>query len=226
MGEARGPTLFSNKYKYRLKGIEEADSVTFDAHKQLYVPVGAGIALFKNNESLNLIQHHAEYIIRKGSRDLGRKTLEGSRPGMALLIHSGLHIIGRGGYEMLINMGIEKAQAFAQLILEQDDFELVTEPELNLLTYRYIPPSWDPRQGESKADTEEKNLKINNLTVSIQKEQRDSGKTFVSRTTLEPKKYHGQKITVFRVVLANPLTRIDILNEILEEQRNISKKFL
>ena len=35
-----GPTLFSRTYKHLLRGIEKADSVTFDAHKQLYVPMG------------------------------------------------------------------------------------------------------------------------------------------------------------------------------------------
>ena len=46
-----GPTLFSNKYKYLLKGIEQADSVTFDAHKQMYVPMGAAMAIFKSEKA-------------------------------------------------------------------------------------------------------------------------------------------------------------------------------
>ena len=41
-----GPTLFSSRYRHLLDGIERADSVTIDAHKQLYVPMGAGMVLF------------------------------------------------------------------------------------------------------------------------------------------------------------------------------------
>lgn len=222
-----GPTLFSAKYKHLLKGIERADSVTFDAHKQLYVPMGAGMALFKDHKSLGLVAHHAEYIIRKGSRDLGRMTLEGSRPGMAMLVHSGLRIIGKPGYEMLIDMGIEKARHFAAMIKATDDFELVTEPELNLLTYRYVPP--DVRrfvQSATREDMQHINAHLNRLTITIQKEQRDRGSTFVSRTALEPARYHGQLINVFRVVLANPLTQQQHLEEILSEQREIARRLL
>lgn len=222
-----GPTLFSKKYSSLLKGIERADSVTFDAHKQLYVPMGAGMVLFKDHNSLSLVAHYAEYIIRKGSRDLGRMTLEGSRPGMAMLVHSGLRIIGRTGYEMLIDMGIDKARTFAKMIKETDDFELITEPELNLLTYRFVPA--DVRKFMSTCGRDDLlniNNHINRLTITIQKEQRDKGTSFVSRTALEPSLYNGQLINVFRVVLANPLTQITHLEDILNEQRDIARRLL
>jgi glutamate decarboxylase len=40
----------------------------------------------------------------------------------------------------------------------------------------------------------------------------------VSRTRLAPARYHDETITVFRAVLANPLTTEDILVSVLEEQ--------
>ena len=76
----------------------------------------AGSAIFKSEKSLHTIEHHANYIIRKGSHELGRRTLEGSRPGMALLVYSGLKIISKSGYELLINLGIEKAKTFASIL--------------------------------------------------------------------------------------------------------------
>ena len=100
-----GATLLSNKHRHLLSGIEKADSVTIDAHKQMYVPMGAGLVVFKNPASVSSIEHHAEYILRKGSKDLGSHTLEGSRPGMAMLVYASLHIISRPGYELLINQG-------------------------------------------------------------------------------------------------------------------------
>ena len=134
-----GPTLFSRTYKHLLRGIEKADSVTFDAHKQLYVPMGVGLVVFRDPSLASAVEHHAQYIIRKGSRDLGSTTLEGSRPGMSMLIHSGLKILAREGYEILIDQGIDKAKTFAEMIEAEPDFELVTRPELNILTYRYCP---------------------------------------------------------------------------------------
>lgn len=220
-----GPTLFSDSHRHLLNGIERADSVTIDAHKQLYVPMGAGIVLFKNPTSLSSIEHHAEYVLRRGSKDLGTHTLEGSRPGKAMLVHSALRIIGRRGYELLIDQGIEKARMFARLIEEDSEFELITRPELNLLTYRYVPAVI--QQTLSSASATESmviNQVLDKITRRIQKIQRAAGKTFVSRTRLNPHKYHEQTITVFRVVLANPLTTDNIMHEILCEQKKIASE--
>lgn len=217
-----GPTLFSDTHRHLLRGIEQADSVTIDAHKQLYVPMGAGMVLFKDPLTLTAIEHHANYILREGSKDLGSHTLEGSRPGKAMLVHAGLSIIGRRGYELLIDLGIEKARRFAVMIKSHPDFELVTAPELNILTYRYH-PAWlqqqlvnlDPQRRQQVNDL------LDQLTREVQKRQREAGKTFVSRTRLRSAVYGTEQITVFRVVLANPLATDDILESVLTEQLEI-----
>lgn len=220
-----GPTLLSNTYKGLLKGIERADSVTLDAHKQLYVPMGAGMVLFKDPTALSSIEHHAAYILREGSRDLGSHTLEGSRPGMAMLVHAGLSIIGRKGYELLVDQGIERARRFADRIDAHPDFELVTEPELNILTYRFN-PVWV--QEELARASPEKAVRINEIldkiTETMQKRQRENGRTFVSRTRLEPGCYGGDTITVFRVVMANPLTTEKISASVIEEQCELAAR--
>jgi len=220
-----GPTLFSSRHRHLLDGAQRADSVTLDAHKQLYVPVGAGMVVFKDVQSLSAVEHHANYIIRRGSRDIGKHTLEGTRMGMAMLVHSALRIIGRRGFEILIDLGIDKAAQFAMMIESSPDFEVVSPPVLNLLTYRYVPP--DARAIFSSGTREQKfaaNDKLNTLNESIQKEQRAGGKTFVSRTRLETAAHGGQVLTVFRVVLANPLTTTQILADILEEQRGHAER--
>lgn len=58
---------------------------------------------------------------------------------MAMLVYASMHIISRPGYQLLIDQSIEKARYFADLIDAQTDFELVSQPELCLLTYRYLP---------------------------------------------------------------------------------------
>lgn len=217
-----GPTLFSQRYKSLLKGIERADSVTLDAHKQLYVPMGCGLVVFKDPAKLKSIEHHANYVIRKGSRDLGSNTLEGSRPGMAMLVHSGLKIIAREGYEILIEQGINKARAFADLINQDVDFELISEPELNIVTYRYCPPFVQEALAKTDPVTMDKiNSVLDRITKFVQKTQREKGLSFVSRTRLEPKQYDGRSCIVFRTVLANPLTTVDILSDVLAEQKAI-----
>ncbi|PLX80905.1 MAG: putative pyridoxal-dependent aspartate 1-decarboxylase [Desulfuromonas sp.] len=220
-----GPTLFSDKNRHLLQGIERADSVTLDAHKQLYVPMGAGMVVFKDPAALAAIEHHAAYILRHGSKDLGSHTLEGSRPGKSMLVHAGLSIIGRKGYELLIDLGIARARQMAEKIKGHPDFELITEPELNILTYRYN-PSWVQTALETAdADQAERiNRLLDQITRLVQKVQRETGKSFVSRTRLRVPRYGVTVLTVFRVVLANPLTTDEILDAVLQEQLAIVER--
>lgn len=216
-----GPTLFSDRYRGLLRGVERADSVTIDAHKQLYVPMGAGMVVFRDPTALSAIEHHANYILRHGSKDLGSHTLEGSRPGMAMLVHAGFSIIGRKGYELLVDIGIERVRTFADLINCHPDFELTSEPELNILTYRYCPGM--VKQLLAAASREKRsriNALLDQVCLLLQKHQREAGKTFVSRTRLRVARY-GEELTVLRVVLANPLTTDEILVSILNEQCEI-----
>ena len=219
-----GSTLLSSNYRHLLSGIERADSITIDAHKQMYVPMGAGLVLFKDPAATDAIEHHAEYILRKGSKDLGSHTLEGSRPGMAMLVHACLRVIGRKGYEMLIDRSIVKARTFADMIKQDEDFELISEPELCLLTYRYVPKEIQAKLKDADKETKlDIYASLNRFTASMQKRQREAGRSFVSRTRLTPAKYDHQPTVVFRVVLANPLTSKAILKDILAEQKELAK---
>ncbi|KOO11810.1 glutamate decarboxylase, partial [Vibrio xuii] len=74
----------------------------------------------------------------------------------------------------------------------------------------------------NKQQRAELNELLNEWTKFIQKRQRETGKSFVSRTRLNPSQWDRLNTIVFRVVLANPLTGQDILNSVLEEQRHIA----
>jgi glutamate decarboxylase len=143
---------------------------------------------------------------------------------MAMLVHAGLSIIGRKGYELLIDMGIERAWTFAGMIRQHPDFELTSEPELNILTYRYCPH--DVQQALADAAAERRstiNALLDQICQLLQKSQREAGKTFVSRTRLRMVHY-GEELTVLRVVLANPLTTDEILASVLTEQCEIAQQ--
>jgi glutamate decarboxylase len=219
-----GATLFSGTHGKLLKGIEKADSVTLDAHKQMYVPMGAGMVLFKDPNDSNMVRHHAQYILRAGSKDLGATTLEGSRNGMAMMVYASLHILGRKGYELLIDQSIEKAKIFASMIQSHPNFELITHPTLALLTYRVNPLEIQNKIKQSPELAHSLNMELDQLTVAVQKQQREAGKSFVSRTRIQVEKFSGQSLTVFRVVLANPLTSTADLQNILNEQLAIATK--
>jgi glutamate/tyrosine decarboxylase-like PLP-dependent enzyme len=92
-----GSALLLDEYRPLLKGIEKADSVSIDAHKLLYCPMSMGIVVFRNEKDLHAIKQTSQYVIRRNSVDMGRFTVEGSRPFSSLKAWASLKIIGREG---------------------------------------------------------------------------------------------------------------------------------
>ena len=220
-----GPTITSEKYAHLLKGLELADSVSIDGHKQFYMPMTCGMVFFKNPEHMDAIAYYSNYIIRKGSVDLGIKSLSGSKEANSLILHGAFELLGKEGYGMLIDHGIDLAVKFSEEIRKRENFQLVTSPKLNILTYRYCPTRI--KQGLlSKTDREKEEIqnKLNEINITIQRIQREQGKSFVSRTALK-RKEDSKEIVVLRAVLMNPLTSIDILREVLDEQESIFRKY-
>ncbi len=215
-----GPTLLSENHRSLLSGINLADSVTIDGHKQFYMPMTCGMVYFKDPCLMDTVAYYANYINRPGSVDLGIRSLVGSRAATSLILRSALNIMGTGGYALLIDHGIEMAQVLAEEIKRRELFQLVTPPELNILTYRIFPEGmrreWADGDAQSrKAVTQQ----VNQINLTVQRLQREAGKSFVSRTTL--KRRGCEDIVVLRAVLMNPMTTMDILGEILDEQEKI-----
>lgn len=215
----------SEKNRHLLEGIQYADSVTIDGHKQFYMPMSCGMVYFKNPEIMNAVSYHSNYVNRQGSVDLGIKSLAGSREANSLILDSALKIMGTKGYALLINHGIETAKAFAAEIMKRPCFQLVTSPELNILTYRICSPHFQEElNSHIGADRKRQiNKTLNAINRTVQTVQREAGKSFVSRTTLNPRNLPEEEIVVLRCVVMNPMTDIKILNDILDEQEEIYK---
>jgi len=230
-----------------LAGIEQADSVVIDAHKQLYVPIGCGMVLFANSVSAERIRYHAEYIIRPDSTDNGRYTLEGSRPVLCLILHCHLQLLGVRGLGLLLDRQCELAAQFAHWLKSQDDFEVTTAPVLNILTYRYVPKETQVLLKRAGSSTISRAVltplfdALDRLTVMLHKRQRHDGASFVSRTQVRSwatsysimasdqsinkgivdSVERFPKMVVLRVVLANPLTTLGTLQNMVKSQREL-----
>lgn len=219
--------MLSSELKSRLKGIEQADSVVIDGHKLFYLPLSHGMVLFRDINALDMLRHNANYIIRKGSVDLGRTSIEGSRRFNALKLWFSLKLLGREGYDVLLEKSMRLTEVMKKFIDDAPDFERTSEPEICIITYRYVPGQWQTllRQFGKQHQPHQLfqlNEKLNELNVELQKRQRVAGQSFVSRTMLESTGYE-QEIVVLRIVLTNLLTKAEFLKEILEEQRQIGQ---
>jgi putative pyridoxal-dependent aspartate 1-decarboxylase len=218
-----GTTIFSDTYKHKLRGIELADSITFCGHKQLYLPQGISICLFKDPDQLQFATTIASYQASADSYDVGKFTLEGSRSAISLCLHAALQMIGRKGYETLVNYSMDLTSFFAKIINASSAFELIMYPDLNIVNYRYVPTKFRKKVLDGTL-TNDDQLEINSFNKMLQEKQFLKGKTFVSKTTLTHTRYGSIPLVVFRVVLSNPLTTYADLYEVLEDQLSIAQE--
>ncbi|KAI8929238.1 pyridoxal phosphate-dependent transferase [Entophlyctis helioformis] len=136
-----GPLIFAPEHRSKLAGIALADSVTIDGHKQLYTPMGLGLLLIRTPSLITYIRKTANYVIRNDSPDLGKFTLEGSRPANALYLHASLNLLGKDGLATLVTRSTTIVrQLSVRLALHPSKaFEVLHEPMSNLLLYRILP---------------------------------------------------------------------------------------
>jgi putative pyridoxal-dependent aspartate 1-decarboxylase len=216
------PLILSERYRHRLTGIERADSVAVDGHKQLYLPLGTSMLLLRDPSAARWIRKEASYMLRPGSGDQGRFTLEGSRPGMALFLHAALHLLGRAGFDRLVTAAHQRANEFARMLQASADFELLLEPDTNIVLYRYLPTAMRERARRGTLAPHETRY-VNGLNEQLQEAQYTGGTTYVSRTCLSClPQFRDEPIVCLRAVLSNPLTTSSDLQAVLEDQRGIA----
>ncbi len=221
-----GALIFSRKFSHLLKGIQKADSITLCGHKQLYLPQGISICLLKDPFQISYAATTARYQASPNTYDFGRFSIEGSRSGLSMCLHASLRILGKKGYEVLIDDGIEKARFFSEIINASSAFELIEKPQINIVNYRYIPEKYRLLHSSGKLSAQDRQY-INDVNCSIQNKQFVKGNSFVSKTTLNRKIGDREEpVVVFRAVLSNPLTTCDDLYSVLEDQLKIAENLL
>jgi L-2,4-diaminobutyrate decarboxylase len=188
----------SEKYKHLIEGINRADSVVWDAHKMMAIPSLITAVIYKNRaESYSTFSQEASYLLDHNSieRDTCNRTVECTKPNMAMKLYLSLAIHGEEFFSDYIDYTHDLATRFAELIKRQDDFELAIEPESNIVCFRYL-------------KKELNSVELNQLQKDLREKIIRSGDFYLVKTDLRGKTY-------LRVSLMNPLTKIDHLEELL-----------
>ena len=203
-----------------------------------------GMVLFKNEMDLNFLKHFSNYIIRQDSVDLGRFTVEGSRPFAALKPWATFKILGTDGFRLLFEHAFELTSVLRGLVEVHCNFEPMNQPELFIFNYRFVPkevqekieklmlkingvtPEGPEHQVRNKwmRRLHQINKVLNELNIELHKELREDDNTFVSRTMIDAPGYFYQDIVILRAITINPLTTPEILKEIIELQNTLGKK--
>jgi glutamate/tyrosine decarboxylase-like PLP-dependent enzyme len=144
-GAYGGPAvLFLPEWRTELAGLSRADSVAIDPHKWLYVPVDAGLVLFRDRDDARATFSLVPDYLRTGGDPaepvwFSEYGLEQTRPFRALKVWMVLRTVGREGYRRLVARDVAVAEALRDAVADADDFELLGSG-LSIVCFRYRPP--------------------------------------------------------------------------------------
>ncbi|MEU2976052.1 lysine decarboxylase DesA [Streptomyces hirsutus] len=136
--------LASLKHRNRIDGIEHADSVTVDYHKSFFQPVSSSAVLVRDAATLRHATYHAEYLnprrmVTERIPNQVDKSLQTTRRFDALKLWMTLRVMGADGIGRLFDEVCDLARDGWQLLAADPRFDVVVEPSLSTLVFRYVP---------------------------------------------------------------------------------------
>ena len=139
-----GALLFSNRHRDNLQGIEQADSLSIDFHKLFWQPIPCGVFLLRDAHHFDSIKLHADYLNPELHKDAGipnlvTTSLLTTRRFDALKLWISFQTLGRAKLAAMIDRVIELANHAAAAITSTPQLELVCQPELSTVVFRYAP---------------------------------------------------------------------------------------
>ena len=136
-----GAVIFSKKYNHLLKGIEKANSISFNPQKWMYVSKTCSMVLFKDFE--NMVENFrisAPYMKEQSSFiNLGEINVQGTKYAEVVKLWLSLLSLGKDGYEKLIDYSFYLTEIFETEINKRSYLKIVSKPEMNLLCFRGEP---------------------------------------------------------------------------------------
>jgi glutamate/tyrosine decarboxylase-like PLP-dependent enzyme len=195
-----GSILLSNKHKNLLSGIEKADSMSWDPHKMMNVPLICSVLLVNNHSDIlaeTVSTERGGYIFHKhglSDYDLGRSSIQCGKRVDSLKLWLAWKFFGDRGYEKNIDCLFDFASEIVEIINEHPELEMMAERKSLNILFRY-------------KNIKNKNIKdLNSYNLQIRQELAGSGKALCNYCTV------GGEFA-FRLIVNNPEKTIEDFNQ-------------
>ncbi len=198
-GSFGGSIILSKKYRYLFKGLEKADSFTWNPHKLMNVPLIASVLLLKDKHCLmkNLSDLNTDYIYHDNDLDeynLGKQSIQCGRRVDALKVWLAWRYYGDLGYEKRINKMFDLAAYAENKVKSSNQLQLLAQRQSLNINFIY------------KSKNQENNDKLN---LMIRENLMRKGISMVNYG------YLNGKVSI-RLVISNPDLSEGDLDEFFE----------
>lgn len=125
-----------------VEGVEKADSATVDGHKWLNVPYDSGFAFVRDYGLMaRAFRYSATYLPDENSMQTtpGAVSPESSRRARSFAVWATLKAYGREGQRRIVEHCLDIAQHFASKVRATEHLELLHDPQLNIVAFRFNP---------------------------------------------------------------------------------------
>ena len=200
-----GSTLLSSKHRHLTKGIELADSMTWDTHKMLGTGLISSFFLCRHPGSLKQSNDsgNGDYIFHDTETsdwDTGPASLQCGRRIDAFKVWLMWKALGDFGLEQVVNILFDRAEKARELIRARPELELLVDGGMLNVCFQ-VKSTKDP----------------NELVRKVRQELLREGHHFVNYS-------HRKGQTFFRMIFANPELETKQTEHFLEQILAISKK--
>lgn len=174
--------LLSKKLAPNLQGIERADSVVWDAHKMMQIPVLCAALLVRDRKDLQRIfSQDANYLAFDADPERYSAlpfAIECTKSSMSLKIFLALAFRGEQGIAAYIEGRYAMTQRYYARICERPGFSCLCAPETNILCFRY------GENDQLQLDLRDRLLRDQSFHLSS---ARISGRSYLRLTLMNPR---------------------------------------
>jgi L-2,4-diaminobutyrate decarboxylase len=200
-----GALAFSDKHRHLLACIERADTVVCDAHKMMFMPALCAMLFYRNPEHrLAPFHQEAPYLFdplvpELAEYDSGVANLECTKRAAAFGVWGVWSLLGPQIFADMVDVTIDTALRFYEMLEEAADFETLHVPECNIVAFRYLPASIREMAPEK---IDEFQLRLRRLVI-------ESGEFYLVQSRIDGR-------PVLRTTIMNPLTTPDDLRQLMD----------
>jgi glutamate decarboxylase len=214
-----GACLLSKKHRHLMNGSERTDSVTWNPHKMMGVPLQCSAFITKHSGLLKECNStYATYLFQQDKKqydvsyDTGDKAIQCGRHNDILKLWLSWKARGNNGAEQHINKAFDNARYLTEQVIKRPGFELVSGPEFVNVCFWYYPPSIrDLPEGPEKAQ------KLHRVGPEVKKKMTEKGSLLVGYQPIK------DKCNSFRMIVHNSAVSYKDMDYVLDEIERLGK---